>query len=144
MKKVLFAGDRLFMKFPSLEYFQKRLDDVGARVISTRGMDYAQFKDAARDAAAIVDIARKVPADLIAAMTCCELIMMLSVGYACIDIEAATKHGIPVSNSPTYCSDDVANHAMALILALSRKIHTIIPATKKAVWDYKFAAPIHN
>ena len=144
MKKVLFAGDRLFMKFPSLDYFQTRLDEIGARVISTQGMDDARFKDAAGDAAAIVNIARKIPADLIGALTCCELIMMLSVGYACVDVAAATENGIPVSNSPTYCSDDVANHAMALILALSRKIHTIIPETRRAVWDYKFATPIHN
>ena len=143
-RKVLFAGDRLFMKFPSLEYFERRLAEADAIVVSTKGMDDAAFVQEAKDAAAIVVIARKIGADLIAAMEKPKLIMTLSVGYDCVDVEAATMRGIPVSNSPTYCSDDVANHAMALILSLSRKIHETIPRTRKAEWDYKFAKPVFN
>ena len=43
-------------------------------------------------------------------------------GYDSIDYKAATEMGIMVCNAPTYCTDDVSDHAMALILAAVRNI----------------------
>jgi D-3-phosphoglycerate dehydrogenase len=74
----------------------------------------------------------------------CKVIMMLSVGYDCVDVEAATEKLIPVCNTPAYCTDEVSNHAITLILALARKIHLIVPNSRKAVWDYKYTKQIFN
>ncbi len=144
MKKILFAGDRLFMKFGELEYFRTRAREADAEVVSTLGMDDREFRKAAEDTSAIAVIARRISSDIIGAMKRCELIMTFSVGYDCVDLAAATKAGIPVSNSPTYCSDDVANHVMTLILAVSRKLHVIIPEVSRGNWDYKYTKPITN
>ena len=144
MKKILLAGDRLFMKFPALNYFESRAPEADAEIVSTKGMSDDEFIEAAKDASAICVIARPIPKKLIESAKKCEIIMTLSVGYDCVDIEAATAEGIPVSNSPTYCSDDVANHAMTLILAVSRKLHKIIPEINKSNWDYKYTKPIFN
>ena len=144
MKKIVLAGERLFLKFPSLDYFHKRTKEVGGRIVSAEGQDDAAFIDEVRDADAVVLIARKISRDIIAAMEKCKLIMTLSVGYDCVDIQAAAEKGIPVCNSPTYCSDDVANHAMMLILALSRKLHLLMDETKSGGWDYKVSKPVFN
>ena len=144
MKKILFAGDRLFMKFGGMDYFKTRAKEADAEVVSTLGMNDRDFQKAAGDAAAIAVIARHISSDIIDAMKRCELIMTFSVGYDCVDLAAATKAGIPVSNSPTYCSDDVANHTMTLILAVSRKLHLIIPEVSRGNWDYKYTKPITN
>jgi hypothetical protein len=59
-----------------------------------------------------------------------------------VDVEAATARGIPVSNTPAYCTDEVASHAMTLILALARKLQIILPRTRAGEWDYNFTRPI--
>ncbi len=144
VKKILFAGDRLFMKFQSLSYFENRAGEADALIVPAHGMADEEFKATAADASALVVIARKIDRDLIDTMEECRLIMTLSVGYDCVDVEAATRKGIPVCSCQTYCTDDVANHAMTLVLAVSRKLHEIIPRSAEAVWDYKYAKPISN
>jgi D-3-phosphoglycerate dehydrogenase len=44
------------------------------------------------------------------------------VGFDNVDVEAATEHNVVVANVPDYCADEVANHAMALLLACNRKL----------------------
>jgi len=144
VKKVLFAGDRLFMKFPSLSYFENRAGEADAVVVSAERTNDEEFRILAEDASAVVVVARKINRDLIEAMEKCRLIMTLSVGYDCIDVEAATRKGIPVCSCATYCTDEVANHAMTLLLTVSRKIHEIIPQSAEAVWDHKGVKPISN
>ncbi|MBN2050291.1 MAG: hypothetical protein JW760_07600, partial [Spirochaetales bacterium] len=123
MKRVLFIGERLFMKYGELEYFSERLKAVGAQAVSTREMTDKELLEAAYDAAAVVSIAGRVSREFLEAAKNLEFVMTLSVGYDCVDLEAATEMGIPVSNCPTYCTDDVSNHAMTLLLAVSRKLH---------------------
>ncbi len=52
----------------------------------------------------------------------CELVMRWGVGYDQIDVTAATELGIAVANTPSYCTTDVAEHALALMLAVSRQV----------------------
>jgi D-3-phosphoglycerate dehydrogenase len=144
MKKVVFTGRRLFMKFGNLDYFERRAEENSLKVVSVESEEKGVLRDTVRDAAVLVDIARPIRADIIDAMEKCELILTLSVGYDCVDVAHATGKGIPVCNTPAYCTDDVANHAMTLILALSRKLEIIIPRTRAADWEYKYTKPIFN
>ena len=52
----------------------------------------------------------------------CQLISVSATGYACIDIEAAAAAGISVCAIDEYCTDEVADHTLLLILALARKL----------------------
>ncbi len=140
MKHVLFAGERLFMKFGTLEYFRRRLEAAGYGVVSGAGMSLEQRGKSA--ASAIVVIAEPVTAPLLHSLRSCEFVMTLSVGYDCVDVEAATHLDIPVSNCPSYCTEDVANHAMALLLAVSRKLHSTAAQVSKGNWEYAYAKPI--
>jgi D-3-phosphoglycerate dehydrogenase len=144
MEKVVFTGSRLFMKFPNLEYFVNRLKDMDCRLVEVRDESDEVLKSELKDAAAVVLIARKLNDEIIGAMKRCKVILLLSVGYDCVDVEAATDRLLPVCNTPAYCTDEVSNHAMTLILALSRKIHLIVPNSRKAVWDYKYTKQIFN
>ncbi len=132
------------MKFEGLEYFRARAKDEGLQIIEARADGEEQFVEQIRAAHAVVVIDRRISAQTIAALECCELIQTLSVGYECVDVAAATAAGIPVCNTPAYCTDEVANHAMTLLMSVARKIHIIIPATRSGVWDYNFTRPILN
>ena len=140
----MLAGERLFLKFPGLDYFHRRSREIDGRIVSAEGQDDAAFAAEVRDADAVVLIARKISRQIIAGMQNCKLIMTLSVGYDCVDVKTAAEKGIPVCNSPTYCSDDVANHSMMLILALSRKLHLLMDETNGGGWDYKVSKPVYN
>lgn len=143
-QKVVLVGDRLFMKFPSHEYMQQRLNEVNGEIVSTAGMTGEQLLEAVADAAAIVVIGHPITQEIIGAAKSCRFIMTLSVGYDVVDTAAATARGIPVSNCPVYCSEEVAEHAITLIVATARKIHELVPHVRAGGWDYKQARPIKS
>jgi D-3-phosphoglycerate dehydrogenase len=144
MDKVVFTGRRLFMKFGTLDCFEKRAKELDLTVVSVRSEEEGDLLEVLRDAVAVVDIARPIRADLIDAMERCRLILTLSVGYDCVDVARATERGIPVCNTPAYCTDEVANHAVTLVLALARKIEIIVPKSREAYWEYTYTKPIYN
>ncbi|TVQ36170.1 MAG: C-terminal binding protein [Spirochaetaceae bacterium] len=143
MKRVVFAGDRLFRKFPDREYFADRLREIGAECEFAEGADDTELRRSAADAAAMVVIDRRIDRELLQGMKRPELIMTLSVGYDCVDVAAATELGIPVSNCPTYCIDEVATHALTLLHAVGRKLHLVLPETKQGNWYVNYAKPIN-
>ncbi|HLZ08456.1 MAG TPA: C-terminal binding protein, partial [Chloroflexota bacterium] len=53
----------------------------------------------------------------------CRAVLQPGTGYDSIDDDAATEYGIVVINLPTQCLDEVANHAIAFVLALNRKLN---------------------
>jgi D-3-phosphoglycerate dehydrogenase len=52
----------------------------------------------------------------------CKIVVRFSVGYDNIDLAAFAKAGIPVANNPDYGTEEVADSALALILALQRRL----------------------
>jgi len=64
----------------------------------------------------------KVPQAVIAASPKCRIVSRLGIGLDNIDVAYCTSHGIPVTNIPDYCLIEVAEHALALLLSLSRKV----------------------
>jgi D-3-phosphoglycerate dehydrogenase len=75
-----------------------------------------------RDTVAILVTDEPVSAGLLDKMPECRAIATYGVGYDNIDLAAASARGIAVFNVPDYCTDEVADHTMALILALERHI----------------------
>ncbi len=144
MDTIVVAGRRIFMKYPRLEGLERRAAEIGVRVVAVRDEDDAAFRAAVADAVAVVVIARRIDAETVAAMRRCRHVQTLSVGYDCVDVAAATRRGIAVSNTPAYCTEEVASHALTLVTAVARKLHEIIPRTKGAEWDYNFARPIRS
>ena len=73
-------------------------------------------------------------------LTRCKIIARYGVGVDHIDLEAARRRGIYVSNVPDYCSEEVSDHAVALILACFRKLLT----RDRRVREGSFESDINN
>jgi D-3-phosphoglycerate dehydrogenase len=63
------------------------------------------------------------------------MIFNVGTGYEAIDVAAATEHGVCVTYPGGYCTGEVAEHAMALILACARKILRLDRAVRAGKWD---------
>lgn len=84
----------------------------------------------------------KVDGALLDRLTRCRVVVRAGVGFDHIDLEAAAERGLPVCNTPDYGTSEVADHAMALMLALRRGIvsyHQHMVANPQKGFDYTLA-----
>lgn len=73
-------------------------------------------------------------ARVIAALPQCQAIVRYGVGVDTIDLAEATKRGVVVANSADYCTEEVSDHATALILASTRRIATFDRKIRSGGW----------
>ena len=73
-----------------------------------------------------------------------KMVVRYGDGVDNVDLEAATRHGVQVCNVPDYGTSEVANHALALMLTLTRKICQANDQVKAGRWNYAEMAPIHH
>ncbi len=71
-------------------------------------------------------------------------IVRYGVGLDNIDVVFATGRGIPVAYVPDYCVVDVAEHTMALLLSLSRKVARFDRLVRQGTWDIQAALPLRR
>ena len=88
----------------------------------------------AADADAILTTYAAIDADTVAALKACKVISRYGIGVDNIDLEAARAAGITVTNVPDYCVEEVADHTVALLLAVWRKIVTGNEVVRKGGW----------
>jgi phosphoglycerate dehydrogenase-like enzyme len=85
-----------------------------------------------------------ITADIIARMSHCRAIIRNGVGFDTVDIAAAAKAGIPVCNVPDYGTEEVADHAIALTLALYRQLFPLDAEAKQLGWKITVAAKMRR
>jgi D-3-phosphoglycerate dehydrogenase len=98
----------------------------------------------ARDADAILVTYAKLTADLIGQLTRCKAIGRFGLGVDNIDLVAAKAKGIAVNYVPDYCIREVSDHAMALLLALIRKVPLSNKVVQAGRWDMPVVVPIRR
>jgi D-3-phosphoglycerate dehydrogenase len=117
-----------------------RLAAHGIEWRSRRCTSEEEVVEAARDAdVTLIQTIQPITACVISQLERSRCIVKLAVGYDSVDLAAATALGIPVCNAPGYCTDDVAEHAWALLLDGARHIGAQDRAMREARWD-RFAA----
>lgn len=87
-----------------------------------------------------------VPASVIARLNQCRVIVRCGVGFDSVDLPAAGAKSIVVCNVPDYGVDEVADHAIAMMLACNRGLIVADRALKTALapWNYRAVAPIRR
>lgn len=110
----------------------------GLDVLELAGKGTDALKDALVDAAAIVVRSEtQVTAELMAGAPKLRIVARAGVGTDNIDLEEATRRGIPVLTAPGANSNSAAEHAVALMLSLCRKIPAAAQSMAEGKWDRK-------
>jgi D-3-phosphoglycerate dehydrogenase / 2-oxoglutarate reductase len=85
-----------------------------------------------------------VTADDLARLPELRVIATPSVGVDHLDVESATERGVWVCNVPDYCIEEMADHALALLLALIRGVVELDRSVRGGRWDYAAAGPLRR
>ena len=102
-----------------------------------------EFIAAAADCDALLNTyAGPITAEVMAKMPKCRIIARYGIGVDTIDLDAATAAGIIVTNNPTYCIEEVAEHAMAMILASARKTAFYDRMVRAGRWEVPPGKPL--
>ena len=74
----------------------------------------------------------------------CRIVARYGVGVDTIDLAAAAEHRIIISNVPDYGTHEVSDHALGMMLCLTRKIGYASDLVRSGVWDFRRMRPIHR
>jgi D-3-phosphoglycerate dehydrogenase / 2-oxoglutarate reductase len=118
------------------------LDPLGAELTQAPAADEATLVEHASRADAILVCFAELTRPVIeaAAANGCRIIARYGIGYDNVDLDAATEHGITVTNVPDYCLDEVADHAMALLLSLARGVNEASGTVRAGEWKVPHGA----
>ncbi|TXL72729.1 C-terminal binding protein [Vineibacter terrae] len=103
-------------------YEMEALTPLGAEIVEIDAPSENEFIAAAHDADALYAKGRRISARIIDGLQRCKVISLGSVGVDSVDVAAATARGIPVTNVPDTFIEEVADHAMMLLLATYRRL----------------------
>jgi D-3-phosphoglycerate dehydrogenase / 2-oxoglutarate reductase len=130
--------------FPSLDAAIAALKRVNPEIRMSKSASAEDILAVARDADAILVTYAKLSGDLLRQLKCCKVIGRFGLGVDNIDIPVATELGITVTYVPDYCMQEVSDHAMALLLALVRKIPLSNKLVQAGRWEMPAVVPIHR
>ena len=128
--------------WPSLDPEHAVLDPVGAELVPSESAAEDRLVELAADCDAIMTNWARVPEKAVRSAPRLRVIARYGVGVDNIPVETATELGIPVTNVPDYCVEEVANHALALLLNLARGIHKLTRGLEAGSWAFEAAQPL--
>jgi D-3-phosphoglycerate dehydrogenase len=112
----------------------EELAAIGAEFRAAQCKTEDDVAEACRDADGILVTFSPIGRRALAAMPRCRIVVRTGVGYDTIDIAAATERRVMVANVPDYCISEVADHALALILCLWRKVIDLDAQVRAQGW----------
>jgi D-3-phosphoglycerate dehydrogenase len=130
--------------FPSLDPALAVLARLDPQVRMAKSAAADDILAVARDADAILVTYAKLTGDLLRQLTRCRAIGRFGLGVDNIDLPAAAEKGITVTYVPDYCVREVSDHAMALLLALARKVVLSNHLVQAGRWEMPATVPMHR
>jgi len=129
--------------FPDTQLEQKMLGEIDAVLeIADGSMDDVLAR--VGDADAVLTTYFPISADTIAHLGQCKIIARYGIGMDNVDVVAATDRGITVTNVPDYSVEEVAAHALAMLLALLRRLPQADDLVRSGGWQMDPLRPIRR
>jgi D-3-phosphoglycerate dehydrogenase / 2-oxoglutarate reductase len=134
-------GRRVESEYP---YEHEALRPLGISIITAEADSDAEYIAQVRDADAIMAGGRFLNAAIISQLERCKVISNGGVGVDRVDLDAATAMEIVVTNVPDVFIDEVANHAMMLLLCLTKKTIMLDRCVREGRWgdSRKYMTPM--
>jgi D-3-phosphoglycerate dehydrogenase / 2-oxoglutarate reductase len=131
--------------FPTLDPERTILGEAGAELIAAQCKSPEEVIALARGADAMLNTYYKpVDGAVMDAMPGCRIIVRYGIGVDSIDLAAATQRNIAVANVPDYCIDEVSDHALAMALALLRKLAFSDRRLREGAWQLGPLKPLRR
>lgn len=130
--------------WPSIDIETEILRDNGIEVIDSPADDEATLSKLAADVDAIATCWAKVFRPVIDAAPNCRHIARMGIGLDNIDVAYASERGIPVTNVPDYCIEEVADQAIGGLLGLARNVVQFDREIKDGKYDLAGAPPMRR
>ena len=135
---VVVTSDRYGSETSGLEMERALVAGVEDLAIDLRGAPAATEDEliaaGAEADALLVSTREAVTRRVVANLPRCKVISRYGVGLDNVDLDAATDHGIVVTHYPGYCTAEVADHALSLILALNRRVVELDRDLRDGAW----------
>jgi D-3-phosphoglycerate dehydrogenase / 2-oxoglutarate reductase len=128
--------------FPNVESERQVIENAGGDLFAFQCRTAEDVIDAARDADALLVQWAPITRSVIQRLRRCKVIVRYGIGVDNIDLDAARDCGIPVCNVPDYCVDEVADHTVALAMALLRQLPLTDRLVREGVWKITPPRPI--
>ena len=130
--------------FPSLDPAKAALARLNPTYRMAKSVNADDIVAAARDADAVLVTYAKLTREVLTQFTRCKAIGRFGLGVDNIDLVAAKEKGMAVNYVPDYCIREVSDHAMALLLALIRKIPLSNKLVQSGRWEMPAVVPIRR
>jgi D-3-phosphoglycerate dehydrogenase / 2-oxoglutarate reductase len=131
-------------RFPDVQQEQRAVEQAGGTLVVAQTTDEQQLIQACGDADAVLNVRAQVTRRVIESMQRCRIIVRYGIGVDTVDIPAATERSIMVANVPDYCVDEVSDHALTLLLTLSRQMNAAISLAREDIWTMSKMPPLHR
>jgi D-3-phosphoglycerate dehydrogenase len=128
-------------EWPDLSIEHGIFSPLGINFTAAHCKDEDDVLRVAEDADAIITEYAPLSRKVIRSLRRCKIISMNAAGFDNVNVEAATDEGILLVNCPDYCFEEVADHAMAMILSCARGLFQYGRRIRNKIWDYKSAGP---
>jgi D-3-phosphoglycerate dehydrogenase len=115
-------------------YELEALQPIDAEIVEVNASSENEFISAAHDADALYARGGRLTKRMIDGLDRCKVISVGSVGVDTVDVAAATGKGIPVTNVPDTFIEEVADHALTLILGMFRRLVTQDKLVRDGRW----------
>jgi D-3-phosphoglycerate dehydrogenase len=122
--------------YPDLAIEKAVLEPIGAEVIGLQCKSGEGLGELAADGDAVLQQYAKIPAATIAQLSKCKVIARYGIGVDIVDVEAAARAGITVTNVPDYCIEEVADHSISMAFTIIRSIPTYAASTRRGKWHW--------
>ncbi|WP_165969697.1 C-terminal binding protein [Nonomuraea terrae] len=129
--------------FGDVETERAIVEGAGFELLAAQCKSEDEVIEKGRDVDGVLTQYARVGSHAIDAFTRCRVIARYGTGVDIVDVDAATRRGIQVTNAPNeWCAEEVADHAVALWLAAARKICRYDRATRQGTWQWQSGEPI--
>ena len=130
--------------YENVDQEEAEMKKIGAQLIRCQCKTEEEVIEAVRDCDALICQFAPITSRVVHSLTKCRIIVRYAIGVDNIDLKAASDAQIYVCNVPDYSTDEVSNHAIALLLECAKKLNYCVQQVKEGVCSYTALKPLYR